>query len=188
MLLSIQGISKTYKNGKVRALDNLSLELTPGVYGLLGPNGAGKSTLMNIITDSIQPDCGQVLYNGVEISKLGKEFRAVLGYMPQNQRLYDSFTAARFLLYAAALKGIPKKLAKQRVEEMLELVNLRDCAHKKLGGFSGGMKQRILIAQALLNDPEVLILDVNCSNPLGCVFCVSSIEKEMGVTAYTKER
>lgn len=159
MLLSIQGISKTYKNGKVRALDNLSLELIPGVYGLLGPNGAGKSTLMNIITDSIQPDCGQVLYNEVEISKLGKEFRAVLGYMPQNQRLYDSFTAARFLLYVAALKGIPKKLAKQRVEEMLELVNLRDCAHKKLGGFSGGMKQRILIAQALLNDPEVLILD-----------------------------
>lgn len=159
MLLSIQGVSKTYKKGKVRALDNLSLELTPGVYGLLGPNGAGKSTLMNIITDSIQPDCGRVLYNGVEISKLGREFRAVLGYMPQNQRLYDSFTAARFLLYVAALKGLPKKLAKQRVEEMLELVNLRDCAHKKLGGFSGGMKQRILIAQALLNDPEVLILD-----------------------------
>ena len=159
MLLSIQGISKTYKKGKVKALDNLSLELTPGVYGLLGPNGAGKSTLMNIITDSIQPDCGQVLYNGTEISRLGKEFRSVLGYMPQNQRLYDSFTAARFLLYVAALKGIPKKQAKQRVEQMLELVNLRDCAHKKLGRFSGGMKQRILIAQALLNDPEVLILD-----------------------------
>ena len=159
MLLSIQEISKTYKKGKVKALDNLSLELTPGVYGLLGPNGAGKSTLMNIITDSIQPDCGQVLYNGTEISRLGKEFRSVLGYMPQNQRLYESFTAARFLLYVAALKGIPKKQAKQRVEQMLELVNLRDCAHKKLGGFSGGMKQRILIAQALLNDPEVLILD-----------------------------
>lgn len=159
MLLSIQGISKTYKKGKMKALDNLSLELTPGVYGLLGPNGAGKSTLMNIITDSIQPDCGQVLYNGTEISRLGKDFRSVLGYMPQNQRLYDSFTAARFLLYVAALKGIPKKQAKQRVEQMLKLVNLRDCAHKKLGGFSGGMKQRILIAQALLNDPEVLILD-----------------------------
>ena len=159
MLLSIQGISKTYKKGKVRALDNLNLELTPGVYGLLGPNGAGKSTLMNIITDSIQPDSGKVLYNGTEISRLGKEFRDVLGYMPQNQRLYESFTAARFLLYVAALKGIPKKQAKQRVEELLELVNLRDCANKKLGGFSGGMKQRILIAQALLNDPEVLILD-----------------------------
>jgi len=159
MLLSIQGISKTYKKGKVRALDNLNLELTPGVYGLLGPNGAGKSTLMNIITDSIQPDSGKVLYNGTEISRLGKEFRDVLGYMPQNQRLYESFTAARFLLYVAALKGIPKKQAKQRVEDLLELVNLRDCANKKLGGFSGGMKQRILIAQALLNDPEVLILD-----------------------------
>ena len=159
MKLSIQGVSKTYRKGSVKALDDFSVELTPGVYGFLGPNGAGKSTLMNIITDNIPSDCGVVSYNGEDIKKLGKEFRAVVGYMPQQQGIYDDFTAKRFLWYMAAVKGIPKKVAKERIASLLKLVNLENVSHKRLGAFSGGMKQRILIAQALLNDPQILILD-----------------------------
>ena len=157
--LEIKNISKTYKKGTVKALDNFSVTLTSGVYGLLGPNGAGKSTLMNIITDNLNPDCGEVLYDGVNIKKFGKSYRSVLGYMPQQQGLYDDFTLNRFLWYMAALKGLKKKEAKEKITFLLETVNLTSAAHKKLGSFSGGMKQRALIAQALLNDPEILILD-----------------------------
>lgn len=157
--LEINNISKSYKKGAVKALDNFSLKLTSGVYGLLGPNGAGKSTLMNIITDNLNADSGEVLYDGENIKKLGKDYRALLGYMPQQQGLYDDFTLNRFLWYMAALKGLKKKEAKQKISLLLETVNLTGAAHKKLGSFSGGMKQRALIAQALLNDPEILILD-----------------------------
>ena len=157
--LEINNISKTYKKGTVKALDNFSVTLTPGVYGLLGPNGAGKSTLMNIITDNLNADRGEVLYDGENIKKLGKDYRSVLGYMPQQQGLYDDFTLNRFLWYMSALKGLKKKEAKEKITSLLETVNLTESAHKKLGGFSGGMKQRALIAQALLNDPEILILD-----------------------------
>lgn len=157
--LEINNISKTYKKGTVKALDDFSVTLTPGVYGLLGPNGAGKSTLMNIITDNLNADSGEVLYDGENIKKLGKDYRSVLGYMPQQQGLYDDFTLNRFLWYMAALKGLKKKEAKEKIISLLETVNLTESAHKKLGGFSGGMKQRALIAQALLNDPEILILD-----------------------------
>lgn len=157
--LEIKNISKTYKKGTVKALDNFSVTLTSGVYGLLGPNGAGKSTLMNIITDNLNSDSGEVLYEGEDIKKLGKDYRTVLGYMPQQQGLYDDFTLNRFLWYMAALKGLKKKEAKAKITSLLETVNLKDSAHKKLGSFSGGMKQRALIAQALLNDPEILILD-----------------------------
>ena len=157
--LEIKNISKTYKNGTVKALDDFSVTLTPGVYGLLGPNGAGKSTLMNIITDNLNPDSGKVLYNDEDIKKLGKNYRTVLGYMPQQQGLYDDFTLNRFLWYMSALKGLKKKEAKYKITSLLDTVNLTDSAHKKLGGFSGGMKQRALIAQALLNDPKILILD-----------------------------
>lgn len=159
MELALNCISKTYKKGSVKALDNFSVTLTPGVYGLLGPNGAGKSTLMNIITDNLNADSGEVLYDGEEIKKLGKDYRTVLGYMPQQQGLYDDFTLNRFLWYMAALKGLKKKEAKAKITSLLETVNLKESAHKKLGSFSGGMKQRALIAQALLNDPEILILD-----------------------------
>ena len=159
MKLSIQHVSKTYKKGSVKALDDFSVELTPGVYGFLGPNGAGKSTLMNIITDNIKADSGMILYDDTDTQKLGKEFRAIVGYMPQQQGLYDDFTAKRFLWYMSAVKGLPKKVAKERIQELLKLVNLTEVSHKKLGAFSGGMKQRILIAQALLNDPQILILD-----------------------------
>ena len=160
MELALNCISKTYKKGSVKALDNFSVTLTPGVYGLLGPNGAGKSTLMNIITDNLNADGGEVDYGGENIKKLGKDYRAVLGYMPQQQGLYDDFTLNRFLWYMAALKGLKKKEAKEKITQLLETVNLTDAAHKKLGSFSGGMKQRALIAQALLNNPEILILDV----------------------------
>lgn len=159
MELALNCISKTYKKGSVKALDNFSVTLTPGVYGLLGPNGAGKSTLMNIITDNLNADGGEVGYGGENIKKLGKDYRAVLGYMPQQQGLYDDFTLNRFLWYMAALKGLKKKEAKEKITQLLETVNLTDAAHKKLGSFSGGMKQRALIAQALLNNPEILILD-----------------------------
>lgn len=157
--LEIKNISKTYKKGTVKALDNFSVTLTSGVYGLLGPNGAGKSTLMNIITDNLNSDSGKVLYYGEDIKKLGKGYRSVLGYMPQQQGLYDDFTLNRFLWYMSALKGLKKKEAKEKITSLLETVNLTNSAHKKLGGFSGGMKQRALIAQALLNDPKILILD-----------------------------
>lgn len=159
MELALNCISKTYKKGSVKALDNFSVTLTPGVYGLLGPNGAGKSTLMNIITDNLNADSGDVLYDGENIKKLGKNYRSVLGYMPQQQGLYDDFTLNRFLWYMAALKGLKKKEAKKKISQLLETVNLTDAAHKKLGAFSGGMKQRALIAQALLNEPKILILD-----------------------------
>lgn len=157
--LEIKNISKTYKKGTVKALDDFSVTLTSGVYGLLGPNGAGKSTLMNIITDNLNADNGEILYDGENIKKLGKDYRTVLGYMPQQQGLYDDFTLNHFLWYMAALKGLKKKEAKAKITSLLETVNLKDSAHKKLGSFSGGMKQRALIAQALLNDPKILILD-----------------------------
>ncbi|MCI9273189.1 MAG: ATP-binding cassette domain-containing protein [Clostridiales bacterium] len=159
MQLAINDVSKTYRKGKVQALSHFSAQLTPGVYGFLGPNGAGKSTLMNIITCNLRASSGNVRYNGTDIYKLGRDYLRILGYMPQQQGLYEDFTAQQFLWYMAALKGIPTKQAKQKIEELLELVNLRDKAGQKLGGFSGGMKQRVLIAQGLLNDPEVLILD-----------------------------
>ncbi len=157
--LEIKNISKTYKKGTVKALDDFSVTLTSGVYGLFGPNGAGKSTLMNIITDNLNADNGEILYDGENIKKLGKDYRTVLGYMPQQQGLYDDFTLNRFLWYMAALKGLKKKEAKTKITSLLEIVNLKESAHKKLGSFSGGMKQRALIAQALLNDPKILILD-----------------------------
>ncbi len=157
--LEIKSISKTYKKGAVKALDDMSVTLTPGIYGFLGPNGAGKSTLMNIITDNLNADEGEILYDGENVKKLKKDFRSKLGYMPQQQGLYDDFTLNRFLWYMSALKGLTKKEAKAKINSLLETVNLKDSVHKKLGAFSGGMKQRALIAQALLNDPEILILD-----------------------------
>ena len=188
MELALNLISKTYKKGSVKALDNFSVTLTPGVYGLLGPNGAGKSTLMSVLFGLYQPEEGEIhkdgrkveirdpndanalgigmvhqhfklVYGGENIKKLGKDYRAILGYMPQQQGLYDDFTLNRFLWYMAALKGLKKKEAKEKITQLLETVNLTDAAHKKLGSFSGGMKQRALIAQALLNNPEILILD-----------------------------
>lgn len=157
MKLHINNLNKDYS--KVKALKGFSATLTQGIYGLLGPNGAGKSTLMNIIADNLKADKGSITLNDEDIISMGHRYREILGYMPQQQGLYDSFTGYKFLGYMAALKGMDKKYASQRIDEVLELVNLKDDARKKLGSFSGGMRQRILIAQAILNDPKILILD-----------------------------
>ena len=159
MTLEIEKVSKSYERGKKQALKGFSAHLSSGVYGFLGPNGAGKSTLMNIISDNLAADEGKVLFDGQDTRKMGKAFRDILGYMPQQQGLYDDFTGRRFLWYMAAVKGLKKRQAKERIGQLLDLVHLQGDANKKLGGYSGGMKQRLLIAQALLNDPKVLILD-----------------------------
>ena len=159
MELCLSGIKKSYNNGKTYAVDGVTATFTPGVYGLLGPNGAGKSTLMNIITQNLKTNSGTVTLDGVPIDHMGADYRSLLGYMPQQQTLYDDFTGERFLWYMAALKGLDKKQAKEAVSRTLEVVNLREERYKKLKSYSGGMKQRVLIAQALLNDPKLLIMD-----------------------------
>lgn len=156
-MLEFKNVSKNY--GKKQALTDFTVELTSGVYGILGPNGAGKSTLMNLLTDNIKRTSGEILYDGKEILKLGKKFRKVLSYMPQQQGIYDTFSAMRFLYYIAGLKEIPKKQAKQEIEYYLEMVGLSDVAGKKLGRFSGGMKQRIMFVAAMLGNPKVVLLD-----------------------------
>lgn len=157
MELQIQNLTKKY--GEKVALRKFSYTFTPGIYGILGANGAGKSTLINLITDNVKRTEGQILWNGSDVLKLGASFRKLLGYMPQQQGMYVDFSARAFLRHMADVKGIKKKSANKQIEELLELVNLTDVAHKKLGGFSGGMRQRILLAQALLGQPQILILD-----------------------------
>ena len=157
MELTIQNLTKTYGN-KV-ALREFSYTFTPGIYGILGANGAGKSTLMNLITDNVKRDSGSILWNGTDILKLGREFRREVGYMPQQQGMYPDYSARDFLCYMAAVKELPRKESQRQIEELLAVVNLSDDAHKRLGGFSGGMRQRVLLAQALLGDPKILILD-----------------------------
>ena len=157
MELTIQNLAKSYGN-KV-ALREFSYTFTPGIYGILGANGAGKSTLMNLITDNVNRDSGSILWNGTDILKLGRSFRREVGYMPQQQGMYTDYSARDFLCYMAAVKELPRKESRRQIEELLAVVNLSDDAHKRLGGFSGGMRQRILLAQALLGDPKILILD-----------------------------
>ncbi len=157
MEIRISHLTKRF--GDKTALDDVSLTLDAGVHALLGPNGAGKSTLINILTDSIERDKGEVLYNDYEITSLGAKYRELLGYMPQQQRLYDNYTAEEFLKYMAAVKGIAPARAREQIAELLKVVNLWEVRRKKVGGFSGGMKQRVLLAQALLGEPRILILD-----------------------------
>ena len=156
-MLSLNHVVKTY--GKKSALKGVSLEFGEGVYALLGPNGAGKSTLMNIITDNMKYDEGVISYYGTDIKKLGRNYRKVIGFAPQQQGLYDEFTGRRFLLYMAALKKLPKGNWTEEINRVAEAVNLLDQLDKKLGAYSGGMKQRILVAQAMLGSPKILILD-----------------------------
>lgn len=156
-MLQLKNLSKSY--GKKKALNRFSATLGTGVFALLGPNGAGKSTLMNIISGNLPPDGGRVLWNGEDTRKLGADFRNILGFMPQQQRLYDSFTGAEFLCYIGALKGLSKKEAASEAERCLNAVNMTEEAGKRLRAYSGGMKQRILIAQAIMGDPKLLIFD-----------------------------
>jgi ABC-2 type transport system ATP-binding protein len=158
MRLHVENLSKEYR-GNVRALSEVNLALGPGVLGLLGPNGAGKSTLMRILATITQPSSGRVLWNDSEIARHPDPLRAVLGYLPQDFGVYPNLNALEFLEYLAAVKGIPAGVARNRIRELLELVNLTDAIKRPLGGYSGGMRQRIGIAQALLNDPQLLIVD-----------------------------
>ena len=157
MELSIDRLTKHYKN-KI-AVDCVSAALKPGVYGLLGANGAGKTTLMRMLCAILDSTSGEVFLNGKDIIEMGADYRNVLGYLPQDFGYYPGYTAMEFLMYISALKGIPKNIAKKRAVELLEEVGLDNVANKKVKTFSGGMKQRVGIAQALLNNPEILILD-----------------------------
>lgn len=157
MELQLQHLSKQY--GTKRAVDNINVTLVPGVYGLLGANGAGKTTLMRMICGVLKPTSGNISLNGKTIGELGEQYYTHLGYMPQDFGFYPDFTAREFMLYMAAVKGLDKKRAKARTENLLHMVNLYDVADKKIKSYSGGMKQRLGIAQAELNNPSILILD-----------------------------
>ena len=157
MHLQINNLTKIY--GKKTALDNFSYDFTDGIYGLLGPNGAGKSTLMKMITHNLKPTSGEIIADGKNAAQLGGEYRKLLGFMPQQQSVYPDFTLTRFLHYMTGLKGLSKKEAEPQINSLIERVNLTGYAKAKLGGFSGGMRQRALLAQALLGDPKIVILD-----------------------------
>lgn len=158
MKLSIENVGKCY-SGKMWALRGFSLELKPGVLGLLGPNGAGKSTLMSILATITRATEGRVTWNGTDVAANANALRAVLGYLPQDFGVYPNLNAQEFLEYLAAVKGLDATVARRRIDQLLNLVNLGEVRKRPLGGFSGGMKQRVGIAQALLNDPELLIVD-----------------------------
>ena len=158
MQLEISHLSKTYRGG-VTAMKDFSLQLGPGVLGLLGPNGAGKSTLMNVLATITKPTSGSVRWDGVEVAQHPNTLRNVLGYLPQDFGVYPNLNAVEFLEYLAAVKGLVRSAARKRIDELLQLLNLTDARKRPLGGFSGGMRQRVGIAQALLNDPQLLIVD-----------------------------
>ena len=155
MELCIDRLTKQYEN-KI-AVDRVSLQLTNGVYGLLGANGAGKTTFMRMLCGILKPTSGTVTFDGMDVSS--EEYRAELGYLPQDFGYYPDFNGMDFLLYMASLKGLTKTEAKRKSKKLLELVSLYDVAKKKIATYSGGMKQRLGIAQALLNDPKIIILD-----------------------------
>ncbi|MBI2381675.1 MAG: ABC transporter ATP-binding protein [Gammaproteobacteria bacterium] len=158
MQLAIHNLSKAYRAGTL-ALDHVSLTLKPGILGLLGPNGAGKSSLMRILATLTRPTEGQVSWNGVDIVAKPDALRRELGYLPQDFGVYSQLSAREFLHYLAAVKGVSARQAKSRIEELLTALNLEGAANRPLGGYSGGMRQRVGIAQALLNDPKLLIVD-----------------------------
>lgn len=185
-LLAVENLKKSYlirggrfgrPTARKQALAGVSFTLGPGLYGLLGPNGAGKSTLINIITGSLKQDSGTVQWCGKNARALDIRFRRALGYMPQQQGLYDSYTGRRFLAYMCALKEIPSKDVPTQVEQVAEWVNLSHELDKRLAAYSGGMKQRLLLASALLGDPKLLILDEPTAglDPVGVDSILSNI-------------
>jgi ABC-2 type transport system ATP-binding protein len=158
MILKIDNLGKEYAGGHW-GLRHFNLELGPGLLGLLGPNGAGKSTLMRMLATVSAPSEGKVSWNNVDLAQRPETLRPVLGYLPQDFGVYPNLNAVEFLEYMAAAKGLDRRAAKSRIDELLLLVNLTDARKRPLGGFSGGMRQRVGIAQALLNNPELLIVD-----------------------------
>ena len=158
MKLTITDLGKQYRTD-LWGLRNFSLDIKPGILGLLGPNGAGKSTFMRMLATITKPTDGTILWKDVDIVRSPDTLRAVLGYLPQDFGVYPNLNAVEFLEYMAAIKGLDSATAKKRIDQLLQLVNLKDAAKRPLGGFSGGMKQRVGIAQALLNDPQLLIVD-----------------------------
>ncbi len=158
MEILIEKVGKQYRRD-FWGLRQFSLKLGPGVLGLLGPNGAGKSTLMRILATITEATEGKVTWNGIDIARQPNELRQVLGYLPQDFGVYPNLNAIEFLTYLAAIKGLDERVMRRRIDELIQLVNLADAAKHALGGYSGGMKQRIGIAQALLNDPQLLIVD-----------------------------
>ena len=157
MQLTLDRLTKRY--GSKIALDRIDAAFEPGIYGLLGANGAGKTTMMRLICDILKPTSGEVTFNGTNIREMGESYRAAIGYLPQDFGYYPNFTAMNFLLYMASLKGLNARYAKEKSLELLETVNLSEVKDKKIKTFSGGMKQRLGIAQAFLNNPQILILD-----------------------------
>lgn len=157
MQLTLDRLTKQY--GSKIALDWINAIFEPGIYGLLGANGAGKTTMMRLICDILKPTSGEVTFNGTNIREMGESYRAVIGYLPQDFGYYPNFTAMNFLLYMASLKGLNPRYAKEKSLELLETLNLSEVKDKKIKTLSGGMKQRLGIAQAFLNDPQILILD-----------------------------
>jgi ABC-type multidrug transport system ATPase subunit len=158
MKLTVTDLGKQYRSD-LWGLKDFSLEIKPGILGLLGPNGAGKSTFMRMLATITKPTDGKILWNEVDIVRSPDTMRAVLGYLPQDFGVYPNLNAVEFLEYMAATKGLDSAIARKRIDELLQVVNLRDAAKRPLGGYSGGMKQRVGIAQALLNDPQLLIVD-----------------------------
>lgn len=157
--MELNAIGLTKKYGAKTAVDHLDMTLSNGVYGLLGANGAGKTTLMRLLCDIQTPTSGKITLDGRNVSELGESYRNLLGYLPQHFGYYPDFTAWDFLMYVAALKGLPEKQARKRAEELLAAVDLQKVSRHKIKTFSGGMKQRLGIAQAMLNNPRILILD-----------------------------
>lgn len=156
-MLTLNNVSKNF--GKFTAVENISLNMDNGLYALLAPNGAGKTTIIKMITTLLNPTEGEILYDGVNIKTMGAGYRELLGYLPQDFGYYKNNTPKQYLSYLAALKGVPKKETEEKMDYLLELVGLAENADKKMKKFSGGMIQRVGIAQAMLNDPKILILD-----------------------------
>lgn len=156
-MLTLTNVTKDY--GKFRAVENITLHLENGLYGMLAPNGAGKTTLIKMIVTLLFPTEGEILYDGVEVGKMGENYRELIGYLPQHFGYYKNNTPIQYLEYLAALKGMPKEGLHERIMEVLDLVGLLDVARQKMKKFSGGMLQRVGIAQAMLNNPKILILD-----------------------------
>lgn len=182
MELQFERIEKSYKDNKV--LKGISVTMGTGVYGLLGPNGAGKTTMIRIMADVLRPDKGQILYNGRDIHEMGDEYRAKIGYLPQDIGFYSDFTGRDYLEYSAALKGMKKAYAKKRIEELAYSVGLLEALKRRCSTYSGGMQRRLGIAQALLDNPEILILD----EPTSGLDPFERIKFRNIISAYSKDR